>query len=145
MRLEAKRSGGIFAALAIGAALILGGVQGGNAQNKPSDADKTGVRRELVPVSDTADAAWVLSGAAQSETVPCELPGRKQARRITLMTRPANYWDVQLTQETAAAVPAGTTLRFRFWGRSKTRNPVYATYEHHAAPYEKYLAQERGD
>ena len=129
-----------FAALLL-AALLICCVRETAAQAAKAEADKTGVRRELLASGDINASAWVLNGAAKSETVSCDLPGIKQARKVTVSALPANFWDVQLASEASPAVSSGTALRFRFWGRSKTRNLLYAVYEHHAAPYEKFLSQ----
>ncbi len=147
MEVKRGRTGWMGIALLLGAAWLAGCAPQTAAQTKPDtrktapDADKTGVKQELLAVHDTTDPAWLSSGAMQSEIVPCDLPGIPQARKITLTALPPNYWDAQLKTETPAPLAAGTTARFRFWGRSKTRNLIYAVYEHHAEPYEKFLSQ----
>ena len=137
-----------LATLLVSCALLSAGVPlssaaGKNRPHAPQAAAKPDAKRELLPAPDITASAWGLAGASdsvKSESVKCDLPGISQARRITITKpTPAAYWQIQLAQDTPAALANNTTLRLHFWARSKTKNSVYAVYEHNAAPNEKYL------
>lgn len=49
------------------------------------------------------------------------------------------YYQLQLTHDIAAAVPAGKSLRYQFWARSATKNPIHAVIEKRTAPYTHYF------
>lgn len=82
------------------------------------------------------------SGKADFSIVPSSVPGHANAYRVVITEpTPGQPWLIQLTAAAPDALPAGTTLRLRFWARSATRNSIAAIYEHAAPPYEKFLSQ----
>jgi hypothetical protein len=49
------------------------------------------------------------------------------------------YYQIQLTHDIAAAVPAKSSLHWRFWAHSATKTPIHVVIEKRAAPYTHYL------
>jgi hypothetical protein len=86
-----------------------------------------------------AGSAWALlrpAGAADLKTVSA--PGGK-ILHVTVRRPVTAYYQIQLTHDIAAAVPAGATLRYEFSARSTTKNPIHAVIEKRTAPYTHLL------
>jgi len=56
-------------------------------------------------------------------------------------TAPPKYYQTQLTHDVAEAVPAGTTLLYKFSARSASKNPIHVVIEKREAPYTHHLDQ----
>ncbi len=74
---------------------------------------------------------------AKFETVAAEGQpgGNKTALRLTIVKPSEPFYGIALTQPLAPALPEGTRLRLRFWGRSATNNPVRVVIEKEGPPY----------
>lgn len=61
--------------------------------------------------------------------------GNQQAIRLTVKQAVDPYWTVMILQEFSDPVLEGAQVRLRFWGRSRTANPVRAIVEQASPPY----------
>jgi hypothetical protein len=94
-------------------------------------------------VGGTVAAAGVLSPGPWALLAPpggaslTSAPGG--VLHVTVHKAAASYYQIQLTHNIAAAVPAGATLTYTFSARSATKNPMYAVVEQSSAPYGKVV------
>ena len=61
---------------------------------------------------------------------------------VTVIKPISPYYQIQLTRDITAGVPAGTRLRCQFWARSATRSAFHAVIEKRTAPYTHFTDQQ---
>ncbi|MBV9850238.1 MAG: hypothetical protein JO250_11235 [Armatimonadetes bacterium] len=79
-----------------------------------------------------AGSSWSLlspGGAAVLRTAP------GQVLQVTVHHPLKAYYQIELTHDVAAVLPAGATVRYHFLARSPTRNPIHAVIEKRTSPY----------
>ena len=89
-----------------------------------------------------AGAPWTLLspvGSAQMSGTPA---GAAQVLHVTVLKPASLYYQIQLTHDIAAALPAGTHLRYRFSARSATHSIFHAVVEKRTAPYTHLIDQQ---
>jgi len=85
-------------------------------------------------------ASWTLLSPPKS----AHLNGKPAGPSLSVtVVKPASpFYQIQLTHDIAAAVPAGTRLRCQFWARSATRSTFHAVIEKRTAPYTHFGDQQ---
>ena len=90
-----------------------------------------------------AFAGDLLGGGAWAYLTPSGasvlLPAADKALHVTVAAPVKAYYQVELTHDIAAAVPANSTLVYRFFARSPTSSPLHAVIEKRTAPYTKVM------
>lgn len=87
-------------------------------------------------------APWTLlslSGSARMSGTPT---GTAQVLHVTVLKPASLYYQIQLTHDIAAAIPAGTRLRYQFSARSATHSIAHAVVEKRTAPYTHLIDQQ---
>ncbi len=78
-------------------------------------------------------------GSAQMSKTPA---GTAQVLHVTVLKPASLYYQIQLTHDIVAALPAGTHLRYRFSARSATHSIFHAVVEKRTAPYTHLIDQQ---
>ncbi len=80
-------------------------------------------------------ASWALLSPPGSAHLNGKPAGMTPVLNVTV-TKPASpYYQIQLTHDISAGVPAGTRIRCQFMARSATHSTFHAVIEKRTAPY----------
>lgn len=94
---------------------------------------------------DAARAADVLGKASWALLSPPSgaklIPATGNVLHVAIYKSTPQYYQVQLTHNLEAAIPAKASLHYQLWARSTTKNPVHIVIEKQSAPYTHYLDQ----
>jgi GH35 family endo-1,4-beta-xylanase len=91
-----------------------------------------------------ASGVWYLmaptpSAAALSTGDSNGAPAGGSVQKITVTTPSVPLWLIQISRPVPADIPVNDLLKFHFWARSATRNPVRVTVEQSVSPYESVI------
>ena len=97
------------------------------------------------PVTLIKSADFTLSKPTDTSAILAKTVGKerqvagKTVLKITIKTPASPDYQLQLNQVVATPLLDKTVLRFRFWARSKTKNPIRAVFEQSSDPYTKAI------
>ena len=87
-------------------------------------------------------APWTLLSLSGSARMSGTSAGAAQVLHVTVLKPASLYYQIQLTHDIVAALPAGTHLRYRFSARSATHSIFHAVVEKRTAPYTHLIDQQ---
>jgi GH35 family endo-1,4-beta-xylanase len=121
-------------------AYTLGATALRKAQGTIADDDRLGAGTALLAPNAFNSFGW-FGPASVSNVAVSDMPF-STARRVTLNSVPANFWEAQVRGNNPVAVNAGDKLLWRFWVRSVNSQPVNfsAVLEREGAPWTKSAA-----
>jgi hypothetical protein len=65
--------------------------------------------------------------------------GGQQVLHVVIHHAVMPYYQIQLTHDVAASLPAGAVIRYQFLARASTKNQIHAVIEKRTAPYTRVL------
>lgn len=123
------------------AAYQLGATALRRAQGAIADDDRLGTGSAVIAANAFNTFSWF--GPASVSNVPVGGMPFGTARRVTLNSVPANFWDAQIRGTNATSLNAGDKLLWRFWVRSTNGQPVNfsAVLEREGSPWTKSVTR----
>ena len=97
------------------------------------------------PVTLIKSADFTLSKPTDTSAILSKSVGKerqvagKTVLKVTIKTPASPDYQLQLNQVVPTPLLNRTALRFRFWARSKTKNPIRAVFEQSSDPYTKAI------